>query len=106
MSPTLAQVVEVGSIVRFTVPGSYETDGEARTVPAIVMAQWPNGHLQLFAFNFGGPYLINAKPLEEVELVYSRTEADTILERQQRRITELENQIAELSAGSTVWKKQ
>jgi len=78
--------MEVGSIVRFSVPGSYETEGQARIVPAIVISQWPDGSLELFAFNFAGPYLIHAKPPGEVEVVMSRAEFDAI----HRRLAQIE----------------
>ena len=94
---TAVQRIEVGAIVRITAPGSRETNGEERVIPAVVTHQWPDGSLQLYAFNFmGSPLLQNAVKPEFVEMVMSRNEFDLIFEDMNRRITELENQIVAL----------
>lgn len=94
---TAVQRVEVGAIVRFTAPGSRETNGEERVIPAVVTHQWPDGSLQLYAFHFQGSALLqqSVKP-EFVEMVMSRNEFDLIFEDINRRITELENQIVSM----------
>lgn len=93
MTPTVvAQQVEVGAIVRVIAPGSRETNGEQRAIPAIVLGQHPNGMLQLYCMHFqGSPLLQNAVPLDAVEMVMSRTEFDAIFEGINKRITDLEN---------------
>ena len=60
--------VEVGSIVRFEAPDRND-QAKARLIPAIVMGQWPDGSLQLFAFQFEGPYLVHSIPLDQVQVV-------------------------------------
>ena len=46
-----------GSIIKIWTPGSRSTDGEARQIPAIVLAQWPeDGALQVFCFHFEGTH--------------------------------------------------
>ena len=88
------QHVEVGAVVRITAPGSRETSGEARVIPAVVTNQWPDGKLQLYCFHFQGSALLqNAVRLEDVEMVLSRSELDAIFDGFNRRIMELENQI-------------
>jgi hypothetical protein len=91
------QRVEVGAIVRIAAAGSRETNGESRVIPAMVIHQWPDGSLQLYAFHFqGSPLLQQAVKPEMVEMVMSRNEFDMIFEDINRRITELENQIVAL----------
>lgn len=93
----LVQSVEVGAIVRFEAPGSRDSEGQTRVIPAVVLGQWPNGNLQLYAFHFeGAPSLVHSIPLDRVELVFSRAESDQIEERHAREITDLENRIAAL----------
>lgn len=88
------QRIEVGAIVRITAPGSRETNGEERIIPAVVTHQWPDGSLQIYAFHFmGSPLLQHAVRPEDVEMVMSRTEFDLIFDGLNRRVTELENQI-------------
>jgi hypothetical protein len=60
--------VEVGSIVRFQAPDRND-QAQARLIPAIVMGQWPDGSLQLFAFHFEGSYLVNSMPLDQVQVL-------------------------------------
>lgn len=89
-----AQQIEIGAIVRIVAPGSRESEGEARVIPAIVLHQWPDGSLQLYCLHFqGSPLLRNAVRLDEVEMVMSRNEFDSIFDGFNRRITELENQV-------------
>lgn len=93
----MAQHIEIGAIVRITAPGSRESEGEARTIPAIVTHQWPDGSLQLYCFHFqGSPLLQNAVRPDRVEVLMGRTEFESI----QRRLTDLEKQVA----SSTGWK--
>lgn len=95
--PIAAQQIEVGAIVRVTAPGSRETDGEARTIPAVVTHQWPDGTLQLYCLHFqGSPLLANAVRPDDVEMVLSRTELDNIFDGINQRLTDLENQIVSL----------
>lgn len=98
MTPSIVtQPIDVGAIVRITAPGSRETSGESRIIPAVVTHQWPDGSLQLYCFHFmGSPLLQNAVRPEACEMVMSRYEFDSILEGVNRRITELENQIVAL----------
>jgi len=95
--PIITQQVEVGAIVRVVAPGSRETNGEQRTIPAVVMHQWPDGKLQLYCLHFQGSALLqNAVRPEDVEMVLSRSELDAIFDGINRRITELENQVVAL----------
>lgn len=98
MTPTIAvQQIDIGSIVRFTAPGSRETNGETRVIPAIVTHQWPDGSLQLYALHFtGSPLLQQAVRPDMVEMVISRNELDLIFEGINKRMTELENQVVAL----------
>jgi hypothetical protein len=97
MDLVAAQRIEVGSIVRFEAPGSRDAEGQTRVIPAVVIGQWPNGSLQLYALHFEGSFLVNAIPLEAVELVWSRIESDAVIESLQQRVTELENQVTVLA---------
>lgn len=93
----VVQQIEIGAIVRVTAPGSRETDGEERSIPAVVTYQWPDGRLQLYCLHFqGSPLLSNAVRPEDVEMVLSRTEMDVIFDGINRRLTDLENQIVSL----------
>ena len=102
MAETMAvQQIEIGAIVRIIAPGSRESDGRERTIPAMVIQQYPRGELDLYAFHFqGSPLLLRARP-EDVEMVMSRTEFDAVLDGINRRLTDLENQMAGHSPG---WK--
>lgn len=89
--------IEIGAIVRISAPGSRETSGEERRIPALVLHQHHDGTLQLYCLHFqGSPLLINAVRPDTVELVFSRNEFDAILEGLNRRITDLENQVVAL----------
>ena len=44
--------IPIGRMVTIEAPGSRGDEGNARTVPAVVTAQWPDGSLQLFVFHF------------------------------------------------------
>lgn len=93
----VTQQIEVGAIVRFVAPGSRETNGQERIIPAVVTHQWPDGSLQLYAFHFmGSPLLQHSVRPEAVEMVMSRNEFDAIFDGFNRRLTELENQIVAL----------
>jgi hypothetical protein len=92
-----AQQVEVGAIVRIVAPGSRETTGGERVIPAVVLGQHPDGSLQLYCLHFqGSPLLQNAVPLDAVEMSLSRSELDAIFDGINRRITDLENQVVSL----------
>lgn len=96
--------VEVGAIVRIVAPGSRETSGEQRVIPAIVTHQWPDGKLQLYCLHFQGSALLaNAVRPEDVEMVLSRNELDAIFDGLNRRLTELENQI--VAMGGTKYQE-
>lgn len=91
----MTERIEVGSIVRFVAPGSRETSGEERIIPAMVLHQWADGSLQLYALHFqGAPLLQQAVRPEMVEMVFSRAEFDAVFEGINKRITDLENQLA------------
>jgi hypothetical protein len=81
----------IGSIVRIKAPGSRESEGEERDIPAVVIGQWSNGDLQLYALHFqGSPVLINAIPVERVEVVWE----NSLFEGLVRRVAELERKLA------------
>lgn len=61
--------MQIGTIVTIEAPGSRSSSGETRQIPAIVIGEWPDGSLQLFAFHFEGSFLINSIPLASVKLV-------------------------------------
>lgn len=93
----IVQQIEVGAIVRITAPGSRETNGEERVIPAVVLGQYADGSLQLYAFHFmGSPLLQHAVRPDMVEMSLSRNELDAIFDGFHRRITELENQLVAL----------
>lgn len=60
--------VEIGTIVTFEAQGGRGDNGQARIIPAIVMAQHPDGSLQLFAFHFEGSHLVHAIPADQVKI--------------------------------------
>jgi len=92
------QDVETGTIVRIVAPGSRESEGEARTIPAVVLQQWPDGSLQLYCLHFqGSPLLVNAARAEDVEVVLSPSQLNALTQR----LVELENQMSVLKPG---WK--
>ena len=83
---------EVGDIVRIVVPGSRETNGEARLTPAIVLGQYPDGSLALYCMHFqGSPLLANGVRPDMVDIGLNRHE---IL----RRLDQLEKDVAALAA--------
>jgi hypothetical protein len=96
-APVAVQIVEVGSIVRFEAPGSRNTDGQPRVIPAVVLGQWPDGSLQLYALHFEGHFLVNAIPVDRVELVLARGELDRIEEMRRRDMTDLENRVVAMA---------
>jgi hypothetical protein len=59
--------MEVGSIVRFR--GGREGN-EGEIYPAIVIGEWPDGSLQLFAFQFESSRLVYSIPADQCEVVY------------------------------------
>lgn len=62
--------VPVGTMVTVQAPGSRATDGEVRIIPAVVMQQWADGSVQLYAFHFEGvPSLMHSVPLDRIEIV-------------------------------------
>jgi len=63
------KVVPIGTIVTVEAPGSRGTEGETRTIPAIVLSQWPDGSLELFAFHFEGSFLMRSIPVDDVRVV-------------------------------------
>ena len=97
------QQIEVGAIVRFVAPGSRETNGEERVIPAVVTHQWPDGSLQLYAWHFHGSALLQqAVRPEMVEMVLSRIEFDQIFDGINKRLTDLENQVVALGGKQKV----
>src|SRR5215475_2220120 len=87
--------ISVGSMVRILAPGSRESDGEQRVIPAVVIGQWPDGSLQLYALHFqGSPVLMNSVRSQDVEVVFDPGAI-------QRRLAELERQLAAPKPG---WK--
>ena len=97
-----AQLIEVGAIVRVVAPGSRESESQERVIPAMVIRQYPGGQLDLYCFHFqGSPLLAHAVRPEDVEMVISRTEFDAIFDGINRRLTDLENQVASRNPG---WK--
>jgi hypothetical protein len=57
--------IPIGTIVTIEAPASRGDDGSVRIIPAIVMKQWADGSLQLFAFHFEGSFLMNSVPLAD-----------------------------------------
>jgi hypothetical protein len=86
--------VDTGTMVRYTAPGSRNTEGVPRIVPAVVLGQWPDGSLQLYALHFEGAFLVNAAPLGDVDIPPDRCRD------MEERIAELENRVAALSRES------
>ena len=63
-------MIPIGTMVTVEAPGSRATDGEMRTIPAVVLHQWPDQSLELYAFHFEGvPSLMRAVPLSRVQMV-------------------------------------
>lgn len=63
------KVVPIGTIVTVEAPGSRGTEGETRTIPAVVLSQWPDGSLELFALHFEGSFLMRSIPVDDVRIV-------------------------------------
>jgi hypothetical protein len=64
---TLGLKIPIGTIVTLEAPGSRgEEEGSVRIIPAIVMKQWDDGSVQLFAFHFEGSFLMNTVPINSV----------------------------------------
>ena len=60
--------IPIGTIVTIEAPGGRGDNGNTRTITAIVLSQWPEGSLELFAFHFEGSFLVRAVPLSAVKL--------------------------------------
>lgn len=66
---TIPGKLPVGTIVTVEAPGSRVSGGEAQEIPAIVLKQYQNFSLDLYAFHFEGvPVLLRAVPLDRVAL--------------------------------------
>ena len=66
----MTEQIPVGTMVTVEAPGSRATDGEVRTIPAVVLHQWPDLSLELYAFHFEGvPSLMRAVPVGSVKTV-------------------------------------
>ena len=61
--------IPIGTMVVVDAPGGRGQEGETRQIPAIVLGQWQDGQVQLYALHFEGSFLINAIPLERCRLV-------------------------------------
>ena len=61
--------IPIGTMVVVEAPGGRGQEGETRQIPAIVLGQWQDGQVQLYALHFEGSFLINAIPLERCRLV-------------------------------------
>lgn len=79
----MAERVEVGSIVCFEDPRTRDSEGGVRLVPGIVLFQWPDGSLQLWALHFEGSNLVHSIPLDQVDVVFRPREFE-------RRLSDLE----------------
>jgi hypothetical protein len=86
--------VEIGTIVRFQAPNWRGAEGEVRWLAAVVIGQWPDGSLQLYAFHFEGSFLVNSFPARNVEVLGN-------VEALERRLADLEKQVASLKPS---WK--
>lgn len=74
----MAESFETGAIVRFLAPPSRSSEGETLPIPAIVLKQWEDGGLQLFAFHFEGQFLQHWVDPRSVERVEGPQRADEI----------------------------
>lgn len=62
--------IPIGTVVCVEAPGSRVSNGESRTIPAIVTGQWPDGSLEVYGFHFEGmPILLRQVPLANVRMV-------------------------------------
>jgi len=61
--------VEVGTIVRFEARNTRGQETEGEIIPAIVLKQWEDGSLALFALHFSGSNYVRSIRTEEVEIV-------------------------------------
>ena len=61
--------IPIGTMVVVEAPGGRGQEGETRMIPAIVLGQWQDGQVQLYALHFEGSFLMNAVPLERCRLV-------------------------------------
>jgi hypothetical protein len=86
--------VEPGAIVRFEAPGSRSTQGERKLIPAVVLQEWPDGSLQLYALHFEGSFLVNRIERELVEPVLSRGQLTAVLTGFEHRLSLLEHRLA------------
>jgi len=66
---TIPGKLPVGTIVTVVAPGSRGSAGEAQEIPAIVLKQYSDFSLDLYAFHFEGvPVLMRAVPFANVML--------------------------------------
>jgi len=64
---TIPGKLPVGTIVTVQAPGSRGSAGEAQEIPAVVLKQYQDFSLDLYAFHFEGvPVLMRAVPLANV----------------------------------------
>jgi hypothetical protein len=83
--------VPIGTMVRFTAPGSRNTEGVPRIIPAVVLGQWADGSLQLYALHFEGAFLVNSIPYADVEIL--STDLEGLLQACGRRMAEMEEKL-------------
>jgi hypothetical protein len=76
-------IIPIGTMVTIEAPGGRGDNGLTRTIPAVVLGQWADGQVQLYALHFEGSFLINAIPLESIKIVHSlpAVQPDNILAR-------------------------
>jgi hypothetical protein len=61
--------VPVGTIVQFEARNTRGQETEGDIIPAIVLRQWDDGSLALFAFHFAGTNYVHTIRVEEVEIL-------------------------------------
>jgi hypothetical protein len=62
--------VPIGTTVVIEAPGSRGDNGATRMIPAVVLQQWPDSSVDLYALHFeGAPILMRGVTLDRVRMV-------------------------------------
>ena len=73
--------VPVGTMVTVEAPGGRGDNGLTRTIPAVVLGQWGDGSLQLYALHFEGSFLMNSVPYEMTKPIEQAQKPESVLQK-------------------------